>query len=639
MTGRGDPVGAGAQPTAASAAIFGAPGRWEFDGYLTQCHVCGAYSETLGEHVGEEHRMRAAEYRRQFGFDRFEPLVGGPVVDSGSEGVVERTRSGQQRGTKRHWNVRLVAIGWESWDEATAWAESHGYGWRDIASRLGISHQSARTQAEGHGARLRRPAEFMVDAARAHYGEHGTLHNATGPLDKFIKKKRVERARGVARSITAALNEIDPEWMLTQRERAAQAAEQGQRFENAQARAMRQRWFDGFARNGWSGWADAIVWAAGNHGNWSDIAEALDSRSDAARAASTWELGHDGIEGNPELMNRLEPLRRSCPRHLASERGRVQCHVCLLWFQTLRRHLGSHAMSAREYRDRFALTTQTLDAEADAVVPAPIDWATQFGAAGLDDWEGALNWAIDTEVGWREVARRIGVPFERVRAEAGGRGLRIPSTGDIALSIARRHVADGGTLSDPPEEILAWLYRVRHREQHGHPSRFPALLNHIDPHWRLTRAEFAVLTRERFSRQVTRDTEATWERAIESAGFANTAALLAWARAFQATYSGIGYAIGLDETAVRHYLQEIDEVDDGIAADGPAANQYFTGGFRLARYHLDAHGNLQMPTGELRFWLMETHEGALDNPPWVAWVLDRMDPDWRGGLQMNHVDG
>lgn len=605
--------------------IFGSPGEWVFDGFETQCHRCGFTTAILGEHIEIAHELDAEEYREMFGFARFEPLVGGVVAEGGIVGNMGRTRTGQARAKWDGWNARLLAVGWDDWDQATAWAESRGYGWRDIAGRLGISHQSARTQATGRGAQLRRPADFLVDAARAHYAEHGTLHTTTGKLGVFIKKKRFERRNGVAISVTDQLDAIDPDWMLSESERAEVAAERGEEFTLGARKPMRETWPVRLRKHGWSNWEDAIVWAAAHQVGWAELADMVDSRSEALRTAAQAELGTD----HPNLDARLEPLRRSRIGHLAAANGHLQCHVCALWFVSLGLHTTTHGLTAKEYRRKFATGQARLIAEGAAANENTLDWDHLFEQVGLTDWDGAATWAAANNVGWREVARRINVPLDRVRAEARNRGLRIPTTADKHLKMARAHVAAGRSLAEAPPEMRAWLNHVRTREHDYVADNIPEQLDEIDPDWRLTKVRLAAKEGAAFApTAVGSDAQQNWRTAIGSAGFADTAAVLRWASEYQASYGGIGWAIRLPETTVRHYLREIEKVDL-VPRPGPARTQYFAGGFRMAELHLRNHGNLASPTGELRFWLQENLDGTLKNPPWVQWVLDRMDPDWR----------
>ncbi|MBA8809255.1 hypothetical protein [Promicromonospora sukumoe] len=109
---------------------------------------------------------------------------------------------------------------------------------------------------------------------------------------------------------------------------------------------------------------------------------------------------------------------------------------------------------------------------------------------GWTTWDDAIDWAIEHESTWDDVATHLGVSPALLRKWIAKHN-DIPTmprklTADEIelLDLARRHHAAAGTLRPAhPERLESWLTRQRRRRDNGTTTRAMIELSRIDPTW------------------------------------------------------------------------------------------------------------------------------------------------------------
>lgn len=212
---------------------------------------------------------------------------------------------------------------------------------------------------------------------------------------------------------------------------------------------------------------------------------------------------------------------------LACDGPQVQCHECGGWYRSLTSHIRlTHDMSEDEYRYEWDLPASTRLAgdetrniaranamqRVDQAGPLEVQrflpgiypeggvvgaeyedrawvlWEERLQAAGWKSWQAAVDWAMEHDKTWADIARELDITPQQAREVGMADGVVLPPIWKRMLSLAHEHVDQHGTLLNTSGRLAQWVAGVRRASQNGQlPRRAVATLDRLDPDWHLDR--------------------------------------------------------------------------------------------------------------------------------------------------------
>lgn len=314
----------------------------------------------------------------------------------------------------RLWADRLANAGWSSWQDAVDWALENNQSWTDIATRLGVPTQSARSAGMSGGAVLPPKWQRMLALAEKHVAETGTLLDATGALAEWLYTSRNHLKSGDAPLAAASrLDQLDPDWRLDHAARIGAAYRRG----ITTALLTGSPFPEILARIRDAGFDDAtafVRWAVTTGQTWDSMETRVGIRGDQLARLLT-----DDNPVDPFAATAAD--RTSTVGHLGDNGLHVQCHDCGIWFQQLSRHIRRHhdddgqPLTAASYRKRHHLPEGTPLSSTGHRADRPRGiWAQRLDAAGFTLWSEALKFAAENHVGPTELGELLGARGDAV---------------------------------------------------------------------------------------------------------------------------------------------------------------------------------------------------------------------------------
>lgn len=254
------------------------------------------------------------------------------------------------------------------------------------------------------------------------------------------------------------------------------------------------RWAERLASAGWSTWQDAADWAVANDAGWPEV---------GARMGASWRMAHAQAQAQGITL----PRRKHDARHDQADAA-MHAKAVVLGFDGVAdlldrtRHLndvefgdlvGLRQSPAATFRRRHGIPTpgRNTPRRKEAVeAAAAARWQTRLDAVGWTSWNEAIDWAVEHNHTWDEVAKHLGVSPALLRRWVSQHD-DIPTmprkltTDELELlDLARAQYAETGTLQHArPARLRAWLSRQHRRRNDGVHTRAMAELSKIDPTW------------------------------------------------------------------------------------------------------------------------------------------------------------
>ncbi|MGB3602651.1 MAG: MucR family transcriptional regulator [Gordonia sp. (in: high G+C Gram-positive bacteria)] len=320
----------------------------------------------------------------------------------------------------------------------------------------------------------------------------------------------------------------------------------------------------------------------------------------------------------------MRPSFESVHGTLASDGHRVQCHECGEWFAALDSHIRhTHGSNADAYRKEWGLAPEvslvadetqvraranalqridqagplnthkfvagTYPQDGDVAVEydsrARTLWKERLGASGWSSWQDAVDWALDNNKTWPDIAARIGVTTQETRNAGMAVGTVLPPKWQRMLALAEAHVADTGTLLDATGPLAAWLNTSRgHLKSGDAPLAAKDRLDQLDPDWQLDHAARIAAAHRRgiTDSKLTGSPFAQIVERIQFAGFDDITAFVRWAVTSGQTTASMGERVDIRGEDVIRLVTDDNPVDPFVA----------TAEFRLSTYgHLEDNGH------------------------------------------------
>ncbi|MFD2796489.1 MucR family transcriptional regulator [Promicromonospora vindobonensis] len=638
-----------------------------------ECLECGRFFRSVARHVSWAHEMTADEYRDAHDLLRGDPLEAPSVTEARSERkkqelaehpealakllsigfkpghdiprpekrVQDRAVAHRRTLSEADWMARLAQVGWSSWADAAVWAVENNQNWDGVAAHLGLAaggHVRERAATEGVSipARVTDKQWKMLGRCRIWADEHGSLYRVNDrATNNWLSNERVHLRGGYRSRVHDLLDEIDPHWDLPPARRPLPAC----------------------SGDGCSATALSV-----SHGL---------CKTHYARHLARRERDQQRADGVPL----------------------VQCLECGDHFRVLSVHLITvHALTVAQYTER-SRRRGALGPEVEIPSISPVVaerrrarsetyWQSRLSEAGWFTWQDAERWARENNVGWRQVAERVGTNYANTLEQAAAAGVqidfrkkRLHPTALRMLEECRRHVQQRGSLWDmEPGPLAFWLDRRRRSDAAGQASRINEELDLIDPQWRTGRKKIEVPVcsepdcrehahREdlcRRHRQMARylvvkekeraaraealargedlgpsgdavrkvealadDADAAWQQQLADAGWGGWDDAVAWAIAqnkdWRAIAEHLGTAIDLTRVKGRAMGAHLPPL---LTEQGLAMIQ-------AAREHVAEHGTVSGATGNLARWLtVQRTQVRAGRQIRAAILLDQIDPDW-----------
>ncbi|GAA4758437.1 MucR family transcriptional regulator [Gordonia alkaliphila] len=221
---------------------------------------------------------------------------------------------------------------------------------------------------------------------------------------------------------------------------------------------------------------------------------------------------------------------------LATDGERVQCHECGGWYRSLSSHLPVHDLTSEQYRYEWDLPAtiplaadahrnlaranalQRIDQAGEMELPrfvaatypdrGPVGaeyevlaeelWSRRLADAGWSSWQAAVDWAIEHDKGWADIARKLDITHQQARAVGLADGVVLPPLWQRRARAAAEHAERHGSLLNTRGALSSWLTQLRYEKAAGKlPRRAVAELDRLDPDWSLDRSARSAAARER----------------------------------------------------------------------------------------------------------------------------------------------
>lgn len=286
----------------ADAPIYGELGvlAQDDEGRRVQCHACGQWHGDLSPHLKSRHGMGMDQYRERFGLDAATPLMDRSLFEARRVTLQSRRvravkRSYEQLPTPEDWDGPVYGeLGELAFDGERVQCHICGEWWHGLATHALMGHGVTAQEYRAH---------FGLNMTTPLVGEwlQGVFREKLGPMIK----QHAERGRQIGMSV------ITPE-------------QRGEMLRGRRARLQKR----------------------------------LRMRQALASEIAARELEEAFATGE---RKRPEPGDWQGPVHgeigvLATDEGRVQCHICGGWYVQLTAHTRViHRIQASEYRGYFGL--------------------------------------------------------------------------------------------------------------------------------------------------------------------------------------------------------------------------------------------------------------------------------------------
>ncbi|AUN40843.1 hypothetical protein ASU32_13210 [Tsukamurella tyrosinosolvens] len=331
----------------------------------------------------------------------------------------------------------LTRAGWESLDDAVAWAHQHEAPVSAIAIAMGLPADRVSAQLKTLGYELPRPPKSggsfrrQLTTITDHLHHHQGIDGLPDELKSWLRRRHdletSTTGRGAVipdRWINHLLDHLHPAWRPTTESKLA-ASPPPQAAVTSPPRILDPAWSGRLAEVGWENWNDAVDWAAAHQSGLAAIAQRLGAQKiDILEQLQTWWAHHpDTVRTVPSENQRALPGRGV----------HAPCPACRLWFIDVAGHYtAAHTLPpptqtaptkprsrkakakakakkktpasparAQQHR-RTKAPTQTAMPEASTAALAAAariatdPWAARLTESGFADYLDAATWATTT---------------------------------------------------------------------------------------------------------------------------------------------------------------------------------------------------------------------------------------------------
>ncbi|BDD80692.1 hypothetical protein TPB0596_04550 [Tsukamurella pulmonis] len=405
-----------------------------------QCMVCGLWMGTLAHHL-PVHDLTAADYRTRY-----------RLPDRVRMAPYRPRRTQPASSTVQSWESILHEHGFPNLEAALDWAVEQNMSPAKLANHLGVTYTRLNRSLKAAGLRFPTIGDRMLTEAQHHVAAGGTLSAApTAEMRAWIGTVRSSVRNGRASQFAAHLDQLDPQWQLTEAERAAA---DGRTYVRASTRTMQHQLKTGLARARWDSIEQAVQWAHAHNAPASAIAHATGiptarirgylktsghTLPTPPRSGNSFHIPLTAITDHLHQHGNLKQL--SAPlRHWLTNRQQLETtgkplpdpwindlldHLHPAWRTTprppsMRTTTKRTPVSANESQDKTqaagtaAERPQRTASAADTEVPAAytIDqhWQDRLARARWTTWNDAINWAAHRHAGISAIAHHLGVP-------------------------------------------------------------------------------------------------------------------------------------------------------------------------------------------------------------------------------------
>ncbi|GAA4399463.1 hypothetical protein GCM10023147_36860 [Tsukamurella soli] len=487
-----------------------------------------------------------------------------------------------------------------------------------------------RTAVEPSRRRSSASWERIVAECELYVARNGSLDGIDGDAARRLAHWRNRARSGELRPWHLRLDELDPTWRTSDRERAAHAALLGRAPVHPATVRARERLATAIARVGWRDWTDALVWAAGQHRGPTDIAATLGvTHTVVLTELRAWWLDH------PEYRRCIEPHLVAAPGRIHDDGERVQCQLCGMWFPRLGPHLSLHDLDGAAYRGRLGIADDDSMESRGSVrsrrgLGLVDQWRPVLEPAGFGSLAQAVEWAVSDGRNINGLAEHLGVHPSRLGKALRQAEISFPTVADGMFERARHEVARLGHLSDTDDRrLLTWLQGRRRKDRVGNGGEISAELDRIDPDWRIPPRDLAVLRGVAYrGNRKTRNAEERRCAALDRCGWADLAEAAAWMTSIGAPFMAVAIRMGEPSATVSRWL--------AAAGHDPGAMEHMEPVEKPLRAALELAAGMGLASADsqLKRWLAHRRDASTNM--WVNTMLDEAEPAWRDHA---HGDG
>jgi predicted transcriptional regulator len=320
----------------------------------------------------------------------------------------------------------LGRAGWESIEQAVAWAHAHQAPAAAIGIATGIPVPRVAAQLKRLGHQLPTPPKTgiafrtQLTAIADHLHQHRTLDGLPEPLMQWLRGRQQLETTGELLPdpwINALLDHLYPDWrtptdLSSDEPETADPAPRGPTTTATSTPTLYtidSTWHTRLTRVGWSNWSEATDWAAERQAGIGAIAHHLDVRQgDILDQLQKWWNAH------PDTLHTITPPDDG-PLVLPGRGTHTPCPACRLWFpDTAAHHKAAHtrlppaeadnpppATTSGKPRPRPRNTPPTPVRKPKKKLkpvtePAPAvedPWASRLAEHGFTDYHAAARWA------------------------------------------------------------------------------------------------------------------------------------------------------------------------------------------------------------------------------------------------------
>ncbi|WP_175374893.1 MucR family transcriptional regulator [Tsukamurella pulmonis] len=348
--------------------------------------------------------------------------------------VHKRTRTMRAEHT-----AGLTRAGWESLDDALAWAHQHDAPVSAIAIAMGLPTDRVSAQLNALGYELPRPPKSggsfrrQLTTITDYLHRHQSVDGLPDELKTWLRRRHdletTTTGKGAVipdRWINHLLDHLHPAWRPTTDHKPA-AAPPPQAAVTSPPQILDPTWSGRLTEVGWENWNDAVDWAAAQQSGLAAIAKRLGAQKiDILEQLQTWWAHH------PDTLSTVPSENQ---RSLPGRGVHAPCPACRLWFidvavhytaahpllppapnasatqtattkpriRTAKARKKTPTSTARPRRSRrktaqapSAKTAASPTALAAAARIATDPWAARLTEAGFADYLDAATWATTT---------------------------------------------------------------------------------------------------------------------------------------------------------------------------------------------------------------------------------------------------
>ncbi len=336
------------------------------------------------------------------------------AASTGRAYVHKRTRTMRAEHT-----AGLTRAGWNSLDDAVAWAHQHDAPISAIAIAMGLPTDRVSAQLKALGYELPRPPKSGASFRRQlttitdHLHHHQSIDSLPDELKTWLRRRHdlettttdaaADRSAVIPdRWINHLLDHLHPAWRPTAEPK--QAAAPAPQAVTSPPRILDPNWSALLAEAGWKNWNDAVDWAAAQQSGLAAIAKRLGTQKiDILEQLQTWWAHHpDTLGAVPDEAQRALPSRGV----------HAPCPACRLWFIDVAGHYkAAHTLTPppaptspatgtgtkKPQRRRTTAPAPTAKPAASPAARIATDpWAARLTESGFADYLDAATWATAT---------------------------------------------------------------------------------------------------------------------------------------------------------------------------------------------------------------------------------------------------